>query len=320
METPRLSVVIPMYNEGENVRRTVAAVIAELEPAGLSFELVCVNDGSSDDTLSVIRELAAADSRVREAGHPVNRGRGAALRAGYAAAAGEYVVAIDADLSYHPRQIMQLVRRLEEPDAPDIVLASPYMPGGRTEGVAPLRLFISRAANVILRQAMGRRYWTMTSVFRAYRRRVFECLELYSEGKDIHLETLAKAEAAGLKIVEVPAVLASRKRGKSKLKFRVTALSHLMFSFYEKPVLLFGVVGLVLILAATGIAGYLFHLWLIERLNPTRPIVWLSVILLLAGLQIAGFAFISTQVSLLRRELYRTQKEILLLRHGRGEK
>ncbi len=63
-----------------------------------------------------------------------------------------------------------------------------------------------------------------------------------------------------------------------------------------------------------GIAGYLFYLYWIEKLNPTRPIVWLSVILLLTGIQIAGFAFISTQVSLLKRELFRTQKEVLLLR------
>lgn len=320
MEKPRLSVIIPMYNEGENVRSTVSAVLAELEPSGISFEVLCVDDGSVDDTPGIIQALADGDRRIRAAGHPVNLGRGAALRAGYAAAEGEYIVAIDADLSYHPRQILELVRRLEAPDSPDIVLASPYMPGGRAEGVAQLRLFISRAANVILRQAMGRRYWTLTSVFRAYRRRVFECIELYSDGKDIHLETVARAEAAGLRIVEVPAVLTSRKRGKSKLKFRVTALSHLMFSFYERPILLFGVAGLVLILAAAGIAGYLFHLWWIERLNPTRPLAWLSVLLLLAGIQIAGFAFVSTQIAALRRELFRTQKEVLLLRQERNRK
>ena len=87
-----------------------------------------------------------------------------------------------------------------------------------------------------------------------------------------------------------------------------------MFSFYERPILLFGVAGLVLTLAALVIAGYLFYLYSISRLNPTRPIVWLSVILLLAGIQIAGFAFISTQVALLKKELFRTQKEVLLLR------
>ena len=194
------------------------------------------------------------------------------------------------------------------------MLASPYMPGGRTEGVDPARLLISRAGNILLRQAMGKRYWTLTGIFRAYRRSVFDCIELYSDSKEIHLEIVAKAEASGLRIVEIPAVLAGRKLGKSKLRFRMTALSHLMFSFYERPILLFGVVGLALTVAALGIAGYLFYLYWIEKLNPTRPIVWLSVILLLTGIQIAGFAFISTQVSLLKRELFRTQKEVLLLR------
>ena len=73
-------------------------------------------------------------------------------------------------------------------------------------------------------------------------------------------------------------------------------------------------VGLLLTLASLVLAGYLFHLYLNQALNPTRPMVWLSVLLLLAGIQMASFAFISTQITQLKRELFRTQKEILLLR------
>ncbi len=315
---PELSVVIPMYNEGENARRTAVLVCETLRQAGVAFEVICVDDGSTDDTRAKLERAAQADPKVRIAGYTPNRGRGHALRTGLAAAAGEYIVTVDADLSYSPDQILNLLERLRRSDKPDIVIGSPYMPGGRTEGVGAFRLLISRCANILLRQAMGRRYYTVTGIFRGYRRQALDCFELYSDGKEIHLEIVAKAEAAGLRLVEEPAVLASRKLGSSKLSLRVTVLSHLMFSFYEKPILLFGVVGLLFTLTSFVFGAYLFKLYLDSALNPTRPIVWLTVLLLLAGIQMASFAFISSQITALKRELFRTQKEVLLLRRRPG--
>ena len=315
-DSPEISVVIPMYNEGENVERTVRAVVAQLHQTGRSFEIVCVDDGSTDSTCEILEKTASEIKELRVAGYKVNSGRGRALREGFASSRGRIIVSIDADLSYHPSQILTLIQRLEQPDCPDIVMASPYMPGGKTEGVPPARLLISRAANVLLRQAMNRKYYTLTGIFRAYRRKVFDCLELYSDSKDIHLEIVAKAEAAGLRIVEIPAVLSSRKHGKSKFKLRLTVVSHLMFSFYEKPLLLFGVLGIFLTLCSLVTGGYLFYLYINHTLNPTRPIVWLSVLLLLSGIQMASFAFISTQISMIKKELFRTQKEVLLLQRA----
>jgi len=310
---PFVSIVIPMFNEGKNARRSVETVCSELHSSGRSFEIICVDDGSTDNTRAELELIAQQTPEVRIIGYGINRGRGMALRQGFTASRGSFVISIDADLSYHPRQISELLKRLEAPDAPDIVIASPYMPGGKTEGVDPFRLLISRMGNFLLRQAMGRKYYTLTGIFRGYRHEVFDYIELYSDGKEIHLEIIAKAEAAGLQAVEVPAVLTSRRHGKSKLKLPLTVFSHLMFSFYEKPLLLFGVLGLVLTLTSLILAGYLFYLYLNAALNPTRPIVWLSVLLLLAGIQMASFAFISTQITLLKKELFRTQKEILLL-------
>ncbi len=311
---PDLSVVIPMYNEGENACRTAELVCATLREAGVAFEVICVDDGSTDDTLSELEQASLDALEVRVVSYIPNRGRGYALRTGLAAAAGKYIVSVDADLSYSPEQILNLLERLKQSDNPDIVIGSPYMPGGRTEGVRAYRLFISRCANILLRQAMGRRYYTITGIFRGYRRQALDCIELYSDGKEIHLEIVAKAEAAGLRLVEEPAVLSNRKLGSSKLSLRITVLSHLMFSFYEKPILLFGVVGLLLTLTSFVLGGYLFTLYLNSALNPTRPMVWLSVLLLLAGIQMASFAFISSQITALKRELFRTQKQILLLR------
>ena len=110
MDRPRLSIIIPMYNEGENVRLTLDSVLSVLRPTGSSFELVCVDDGSTDNTREVLSELTSGIPELRLAGYSANRGRGYALRTGFAAASGEFIVSIDADMSYHPQQILRACR------------------------------------------------------------------------------------------------------------------------------------------------------------------------------------------------------------------
>ena len=125
---------------------------------------------------------------------------------------------------------------------------------------------------------------------------------------------------------EMPAVLKARKFGKSKFKFTATAISHILFSFHEKPVLLFGAVGLFLVLLSFGGAGFIWHLWREGNLNPTRPLVTLTVLGFLAGLATLFFGFLGTQLVHLKREIYRIQKttkETILkleeLSGGRGQ-
>ncbi|MBW7995314.1 MAG: glycosyltransferase family 2 protein, partial [Candidatus Glassbacteria bacterium] len=179
--SPDLSVIIPMYNESDNVGRTIDSVRSTLRAAGERFEVICVDDGSSDNTRAELERIAGEHGDVRVVSYVPNRGRGHALRTGFSQARGKYLVSVDADLSYSPDQILNLLNRLRQPDRPDIVIGSPYMPGGRTEGVRPVRLFISRCANILLRQAMGRRYYTVTGIFRGYRREALDCFELYSD-------------------------------------------------------------------------------------------------------------------------------------------
>jgi len=123
-----VSVVIPMYNEAENARETLAEVGAALAARGWTYEIVPVNDGSTDDTARLLGELAAADPHVRPVVYTVNRGRGYALRRGFAAAGGEIVAALDADLSYTVDHLTRMVDLLDEDPEADVVVASPYMP------------------------------------------------------------------------------------------------------------------------------------------------------------------------------------------------
>src|SRR5208337_3314788 len=97
---------------------------------------------------------------------------------------------------------------------------------GGVENVPFLRLWVSKLGNKILRQVMPNRIYTSTGIFRAYQRKVLDSLELESDGKEIHLEILSKAMALGFKVKEVPAILTSRKKGRSKFKFKKTTASH----------------------------------------------------------------------------------------------
>jgi hypothetical protein len=188
------------------------------------------------------------------------------------------------------------------------------MKGGRVQNVPFLRLWISRLGNKILRFAMPNRIYTSTGIFRAYRRRVLESLELESEGKEIHLEILSKALALGYRFKEIPAILTGRKRGKSMFKFRKTTISHLVFSAFEKPMMLFGFLGLLTLGMGLLMGIYVAYLRYSGALTPGRPLITFAILLILGGIQILSFGFIALQIVSLRREILRIQKENLELR------
>jgi len=305
-----VSVVVPMYNEEANVSTTLARISTAFRAVGGDWEVIAVDDGSTDRTALSVLSFAEEEPRVRLVSYFPNRGRGWALRQGFAASNKEILITADADLSYSEEYLLAMAQILQAHPEVDIVVASPYTKGGGVENVPFWRLWISKLGNRILGFAMKRGLATVTGMVRGYRRKVLEVLELESEGKEIHLEILSRALGMGYRVVEMPAVLKARKFGKSKFKFTATAVSHILFSFHEKPVLLFGAVGLFLVLLSFGGAGYIFHLWRGGDLNPTRPLVTLTVLAFLAGLATLFFGFLGTQLVHLKREIYRIQKTV----------
>ena len=304
-----LSIVIPMFNEAENVQATLKRVEEALASFTGTYEIIAVNDGSLDNTLEILNKLAEQNEKIKIASYEENIGRGMALRRGFQESEGEIVVSIDADLSYNPNYIMDLIQALRKDASIDIVLASPYMPGGGVQNVPFLRLWISKFGNKILRFALPNRIYTSTGIFRAYRKKVLESLELESDGKEIHLEILSKALALGFRVKEVPAVLSTRRRGKSKFKFKKTALSHLTFSAFEKPMIIFGFLGLLTLGIGLVMGLYVAYLRFSGGLTPGRPLITFVILLILGGIQILSFGFIALQIVSLRKEILRIQKE-----------
>ena len=143
---------------------------------------------------------------------------------------------------------------------------------------------------------------------------MLDSIEIESTGTEINPEILSKAISIGFEVKEIPVKLKGRKLGESKIQFRSTTISHLLFTFYEKPMMLFGVIGLLMCLIGIISAVYLFYQYLMGTLDPSRPLMLFMVLMIIAGIQILIFGFVATQISLLKREIYIVQKENKLLR------
>jgi len=303
-----------MFNEAENAESTLKRIEKALSSLQGDYEIIPVNDGSADNTLEILKRVGSRDKRIRVVSYPKNIGRGMALRKGFQESRGEIVVSIDADLSYDPQYILNLVEAIRTDQNIDLALASPYMPGGGVQGVPFFRLLISKLGNRILRFAMTNRIYTSTGIFRAYRKRVLDSLEIESDGKEIHLEILSKAIALGYRVKEIPVVLTGRQKGRSKFKFKKTAISHLVFSAFEKPMIVFGFLGLLTLGIGFLTGIYIAYLRFSGNLTPGRPLITFALLLILGGIQILSFGFIALQIVSLRKEILRIQKENLDLR------
>ena len=245
MSTVEVSIIIPALNESLIVLKHVDEVASWLGENGEnSFELIVVDDGSRDGMFEILVEASATRSWLKIVQHPQNLGRGRAVRSGFEHSSGNYVVCLDADLSYAPYHIASLLEPLRSGVA-DLTLASAYHPGGEVLNVPFQRALLSRMGNRLLAQGLSSGLNTVTCVVRGYTREVVDCLELVADGKELHLETLQKALLMGYRIKEVPAKLEWRDkaRGSSKkvlpdialIKMRRTVLSHLVFNYISNP-------------------------------------------------------------------------------------
>lgn len=204
--SPKLSVVIPAYNESAILAETLQRVTSTIDRdfPGVPVEILVVDDGSRDDTRTIA--LAFRDLRLRVLAHETNLGFGEALKSAFREARGDYIILLDADLSYEPSHISRLYAAAIEKQA-DIVIASPFMKGGQTSGVPTDRLVLSRAANIGLWLASLGKFRTATGMVRAYRREFICSLELRSRGMEINLEILLSAIRTNALVHEIPAEL-----------------------------------------------------------------------------------------------------------------
>jgi glycosyltransferase involved in cell wall biosynthesis len=205
IEPPRLSVVIPAKNEAENIGWVIGRLPSMVD------ELILVDGRSRDLTIDVARALWPDVVIVQDNGH----GKGAALRAGFAAATGDYVVMIDADGSMDPVEIPAFVARLEA--GSDLVKGSRFLPGGGSADLSLVRSLGNRFLLGVANLLFGSSYSELCYGYAAFRRDPVLRLELTAVGFEVETELFLRALRNGLRIDEVPSFEAPRRSGASSL-------------------------------------------------------------------------------------------------------
>jgi glycosyltransferase involved in cell wall biosynthesis len=224
-----------------------------------AWEIVVVDDGSTDETLEIANAFADTHNDVRVLRHRMNFSLGQALRTAFNNCTTDYLVVIDCDLTYGPEHVERLLEAIVTTHA-RIVIASPYMPGGRSTGVPWLRNVASRVANRILSLAASGRIYTLTGMVRAYDRRFVSALNLKAMGGEVNTEIIYKAQLLRARIEEIPAHLDwTAMEGlprRSTMRLANSTIRSLLSAFIFRPFMFFIIPGLVFLV--TGIVGLLW--------------------------------------------------------------
>ena len=283
--TPELSVVIPVFNEGPNIEPLYRELTATLEAWGRPYELVFVDDGSTDGTFAALATLHEGDPRLRAIQFRRNFGQTAAFAAGFAAARGRLIATTDGDLQNDPRDIPMLVGRID--DGFDVVC------GWRKERKDPFlsRRLPSMIANRVISWATGVHLNDYGCSLKVFRSEVVKPLRLYGE---LHRFLPALASEQGVRIAELAVNHRARMHGRSKYGIGRTLRVILdlitvkfLLSYSTRPLQIFGLVGIPMGFVGAVILGYLgiMRILGLTSLNERMPLVTLGMLLVFIGLQ-----------------------------------
>ncbi|MBN1788301.1 MAG: glycosyltransferase family 2 protein [Sedimentisphaerales bacterium] len=190
-----LSVFFPCYNEQDNVEKTVQSALDCLSPLSIDFELIIVNDGSKDDTAQIADNIATKNDRIKVVHHGTNKGYGAALQSGFAAASKEYVFYTDGDGQFDIRELPQLFKYMADYD-----IVSCYRIKRQDSFIRKLNAF---GWTTLGRLLFRMKIKDVDCAFKLYKRKIFDDIKLQSSGALIDTEILARATRKGYKIFQV---------------------------------------------------------------------------------------------------------------------
>ncbi len=280
----KISAVIPLYNEQDNIKELYAELTSAFYKLKLSYEIILVNDGSTDQTLDLLRDLARQDKRVRVISFTRNFGQTAATSAGFDHALGEIIIALDGDLQNSPHDIGKLLDEMQK--GYDVVS------GWRKKRKDPLvsRRIPSMLANYIISKITNVKLHDYGCTLKAYKREAVENIQLYG---DMHRFIPALTSWQGARLSEVEVSHFPRKHGTSKYNisrtFRVILdLINVKFliSYSTRPIQFFGKIALV-ILAGGGLAAVgMIWMKIFSGVDMTgNPLLYLAIMLVLVGIQ-----------------------------------
>lgn len=314
-----LTVVLPIYNEVENIPLLHQELLPVLEKLNRSFEVICIDDGSTDGSFEALKALREMDKRVRVVRFRRNFGQTAAFAAGFERANGEVVVTMDADLQNDPADIPKLLAEIDR----GYDLVSGWRQKRWQEGWRPFltRKIPSAAANWLISTTTGVHLHDYGCSLKAYRKEVVKGIRLYG---NMHRYVPAIAARFGVTVAEVPVSYRSRKFGNSKygpgriLKVILDLMTvKFLMSYTTQPIQIFGLWGLISLLAGfligvyLTVAKFLYHIDLADR-----PLLLLAVLLVMIGIQLISLGLLGEMVA---RTYHETQnKPIYTVREELG--
>lgn len=289
-----ISMVIPLFNEEESLPELYEAIVRELTSRSGDFEIVFVDDGSTDGSFATLKRLQNRDPRIRIIRFRRNFGKSAALSAGFQLARGEVIVTMDADLQDRPQEVGKLLAHLER--GYDLVS------GWKVKRRDPWhKRAASRIFNFVTALLTGVPLHDLNCGLKAYRREVIREVKVYGE---MHRYIPVLASYRGFRIGEVPVDHAPRAYGHSKfgasrfLGGFFDLLTVIMLTRYNsKPLHVFGILGVVLLLAGVSIQAYLTVGWFQGRWIGDRPLFMLGILLLIMGVQFIFFGLLAEMIA-----------------------
>jgi glycosyltransferase involved in cell wall biosynthesis len=308
--TPYLSVVIPLLDEEESLGELYRQIVQAASSLKKPFEMIFVDDGSTDNSFGVLQELHDADSRVKAIRFRRNFGKSAALSVGFHQARGDVIITMDADLQDDPAEIPALIETLEQ--GYDLVS------GWKKRRHDPISKTIpSRLANSVTAFMTGIAIHDMNCGLKAYRKEVVRGISVYGE---LHRYIPALAHWAGFRVGEK--VVQHRPRKYGHTKFGISRLSRgfldlltVLFTtrYIRRPLHLFGIWGLISFLIGVIITGYLSVEWFFGRTSlSNRPLFLLGILFIIIGVQFISFGLLGEMINRQQRdETTYSIKEIL---------
>jgi glycosyltransferase involved in cell wall biosynthesis len=293
---PDISVIVPMRNESPNVGELYGRITAALARSGRSYEIVCIDDGSTDDTFQQLAALRANDSRVRVIRFRRNFGQTAGFSAGFAHARGRYIVTMDGDLQNDPSDILPMVERAER-EGLDIVC------GWRKERKDPFlnRRLPSMIANAIISRTTGVRLHDYGCSLKVFRSEVVKPMRLYGE---MHRFLPAIASEFGVRIGEQVVMHHPRIHGKSKYgitrTFRVILdllTVKFLSSYSTRPLQMFGGVGLLLGFLGTLACAWVTYQRFFGYQSANRPLFFVGIVMILTAVQLLMTGLLAEMLS-----------------------
>ena len=283
-----ISFVIPVYNEEESLKLLYEKIMQNI-PSGCDAEIVFVNDGSTDRSVEVIKEMNAKDERVHLISFRKNFGKAMALESGFRNVHGEIVITMDADLQDDPVEIPNFIAKIDE--GYDLVSGWKENRKDPLEKRLPSKLF-----NKVTSKMSGVKLHDFNCGFKAYRKEVVDAIDVYGE---LHRYIPVLAYRKGFRIAEISVHHNKRQFGKSKYGFERylrglfdSLTVAFLGKYYDRPMHLFGKAGLLCGMSGAIICFYLLVLKLMGNSIGGRPLLVLGVLLIVLGVQMFSTGFI----------------------------